>query len=412
MGKKCKVLTINWTGIEGSTHKLIKDIEERTKDSCEYFHCYQVGERGHGNCFLVAPWNVTRAYYGIARVVGLKYGVGTLPTIGLLRYINQIKPDVIHVHCPNFYNINLYMLFDYLKRKSYPVIITNHAEFFYTGNCAHAFECNGYMSGCKKCTHVFDTRHKYLLNRTHHEWKKMRNAFKNADHFIMTVVSQWQADRVRTSPIARSLPIKLIENAVNTDIFRKKEVTHVLADRFDITNNKIILHVTSCFSDDVNDVKGGHYIIDLAKEMQDSLFLIAGNIQLRRPGDLSSNVILLGNVLDQESLSDYYNIADLTVLTSRRETFGMACAESMVCGTPVVGFKAGGTESIAIPRFSEFVEYGNVHALKQTIYSWIDKKASMKDELAAEAAERYSAERMAKQYLELYIQQTAQKQLK
>ena len=38
----------------------------------------------------------------------------------------------------------------------------------------------------------------------------------------------------------------------------------------------------------------------------------------------------------------------LTVLTSKRETYGMACAESLACGTPVVAFLAGGTESIAL----------------------------------------------------------------
>ncbi len=34
----------------------------------------------------------------------------------------------------------------------------------------------------------------------------------------------------------------------------------------------------------------------------------------------------------------------------------MVTAESLCCGTPVVGFTAGGPESIAIDAFSNFVE--------------------------------------------------------
>ena len=39
----------------------------------------------------------------------------------------------------------------------------------------------------------------------------------------------------------------------------------------------------------------------------------------------------------------------------------MVTAESLCCGTPVVGFKAGAPEQIAIKEFSEFVEYGDLN---------------------------------------------------
>lgn len=45
----------------------------------------------------------------------------------------------------------------------------------------------------------------------------------------------------------------------------------------------------------------------------------------------------------------------------------MVTAESLCCGTPVVGFLAGGPESIAIEKFSAFVEYGDLNAIKESI---------------------------------------------
>lgn len=409
MRQKPRVLTINWSGTEGSIVKLIRDIEEYTKDDYEYYHCYQVGEKSSGNNYLVAPWIVTKFYYGLARIVGLKYGIGTIPTIGLINYINQVEPDIVHIHCPNFYNINLYMLFSYLKRKRYSVIITNHAEFFYTGNCAYAFECDGYINGCKSCTRVFDSKHKYLLNRTGAEWKKMKRSFSDAPDFNTTVVSPWQEMRIKTSPIMRELPVYVIENAVNEKIFKRKTVNPQIIKKLCLGEKKVILNVTSGFSNDVTDIKGGYYFIELAKAMPEYVFLVAGNVLLKENDELSNNLIVLGNIMNQDELADYYNLADLTVLTSRRETFGMACAESMACGTPVVAFKAGGTESIAIPQYSEFVEYGDLKDLMSKIRKWIDKKNNLTDKLEADARNRYSIQRMAKQYEKLYASLIAEK---
>lgn len=402
MSKKIKVLTINWSGSEGSTVKLIRDIEKYTADSFEYYHCYQVGKKSKDNNYLVAPWSVTKFYYAWARVVGLKYGVGILPTVRLVRYIEKVSPDIIHVHCPNFYNIHLYMLFRYLKKRKYPVIVTNHAEFFYTGNCAYAFECQGYIEGCKKCSRVFDSRHKFLLNRTHAEWKKMRQAFSDAPFFRATVVSPWQYGRIKTSPVMKDIPVYVIENAVDINIFRRKPVNQSLIERLHISGKKVILSVTSNFSNDPDDLKGGCYFIEIAKRMPEYIFLVAGNVSLKEGDVLSDNLITLGNVLNQDELADYYNLADLTVLTSRRETYGMACAESMACGTPVVAFKAGGTESIAIPQYSKFVKYGDTNSLIGEIEKWIGKKEIVTTELEVEAKKRYSVERMARQFQKLY----------
>lgn len=401
MQKKLKILTINWTDSEGSIRKIISDLEGQTQDSCEYYHCYQVGKKGNDHNYLVAAWGITKFYYGLARICGLKYGVGTVPTLGLLCWIHKVNPDVVHVHCPNFYTINLYMLFNYLKQKKYPCIITNHAEFFYTGNCAHAFDCNAYLTGCKKCTKIFDYKHRFLLNRTHHEWKKMQDAFSDAKRFRMTAVSQWQKERIMMSPVIGEIPVQLIENAVNTKVFKPKPVFRKDFNEINKCKKPIILNVTSNFSNNIDDIKGGYYILQLSKRMPEYLFVVAGNINLIKPVTLGDNLVLLGNVTDQSMLADYYNLADLVVLTSRKETFGMACAESLCCGTPVVGFKSGGTESIAIKEYSAFVDFGDVKELMQMIKIWIHKKETF-DKIAADASKRYSVERMSEQYLQIY----------
>ena len=116
--------------------------------------------------------------------------------------------------------------------------------------------------------------------------------------------------------------------------------------------------------------------------------------------------MLLGNISNQSELATWYKKADLTVLTSKRETFGMAVAESLCCGTPVVGFKCGGSESIAIKDFTEFVEFGDIDALENTIRSeWLDFKENNNiTEISLIARKKYDSDIMAEKYYKLYTE--------
>lgn len=79
----------------------------------------------------------------------------------------------------------------------------------------------------------------------------------------------------------------------------------------------------------------------------------------------------------------------------------MVCAESLCCGTPVVGFEAGAPELVALPLWSEFVPAGDLDALEQAVRQWLFRTVD-KEQVSRMAAGRYSRETMAQQYLRLY----------
>ena len=79
----------------------------------------------------------------------------------------------------------------------------------------------------------------------------------------------------------------------------------------------------------------------------------------------------------------------------------MVTAESLCCGTSVVGFKAGGPESIVISDYFSFVEYGNISALAESL----DQRLKMnndRDSLSGKAAKLYARERPAELYIDIY----------
>jgi D-inositol-3-phosphate glycosyltransferase len=71
---------------------------------------------------------------------------------------------------------------------------------------------------------------------------------------------------------------------------------------------------------------------------------------LERPEELSKLAVSLGiadlvrfeRPAPREVLADYYRAADLTVVPSYNESFGLVALESQACGTPVVAARVGG----------------------------------------------------------------------
>ena len=60
---------------------------------------------------------------------------------------------------------------------------------------------------------------------------------------------------------------------------------------------------------------------------------------------LADVVRFVGGV-DQSRLPIYYRAADVTVMPSTYESFGLVAVESMACGTPVVASRVGGLATI------------------------------------------------------------------
>ncbi|MCC7369989.1 MAG: glycosyltransferase [Chloroflexi bacterium] len=67
--------------------------------------------------------------------------------------------------------------------------------------------------------------------------------------------------------------------------------------------------------------------------------------EIVRDLDLGSVVQFVGAV-EQTQLAEYYRAADVTVMPSTYESFGLVAVESMACGTPVVASRVGGLATV------------------------------------------------------------------
>jgi D-inositol-3-phosphate glycosyltransferase len=110
---------------------------------------------------------------------------------------------------------------------------------------------------------------------------------------------------------------------------------------------------------------------------------------------------------DQDMLVYYYSAAEMTVMPSHYESFGMVALESMACGTPVVASKVGGLAfNVQDGQTGFLVPDGDAELLASRIRLLL-KDRDLRQKLGLQAtrwAERYSWPVIADQVLDLYEQ--------
>lgn len=400
-----KVLQINVVYKTGSTGKIVYDLHQGlTSRSIESYVCYGRGNSNKDNNVI----KISSEFYSklnnlFSRISGIPYGGCTVSTLQLFRIIEKIRPDIVHIHCINGYFVNVYNLIQWLNNNNFPLVLTLHAEFMFTANCSHSFDCERWKTGCGSCPNLKQATNSYLFDRTRRSWNLMNDSFNNYDNAYIVSVSDWLRHRSEQSPILGNFRNITILNGIDTSTFFYHQPSTSMAyiERLfpEIKCRKTVLHVTAAFNDSVNHIKGGYYLIKLAERLPDLQFLVVGNYSLK--SKLPDNVVLLGNIENRDVLAMLYSISDVTLLTSKRETFSMICAESLCCGTPVIGFKAGGPESISLPEYSRFCEHGDIDGLVDIL----DKLPSFDAQTVSETAiKAYNIDAMINHYVNLYNQ--------
>lgn len=107
----------------------------------------------------------------------------------------------------------------------------------------------------------------------------------------------------------------------------------------------------------------------------------------------------------QEQMEDILVIADLFLLTSEYESFGLAALEAMAAGVPVVSTNAGGLSEINIPGVTGYMsEVGDVESMSRQAISILENEDTLNGfkERAAIQAKKFDIHTIVPQYEQLY----------
>lgn len=397
-----KIIQINAVYPIGSTGKIVHDIHTQLlENGYESVVCF-----GRGNTlneqyvYKIAPELIMKMQSLWSKITGYAYAGCYISTKNLINIIKKEKPDIVHLHCINSYTVNIYKLLNFLKVNNIPTVLTLHAEFMHTAGCGHALECEKWKTGCGKCPQAGNGRpSSKIFDRSADEWRLMSKAFDGYNNLIIVPVSGWLLDRAKQSPFLKEKEFVVVTNGLDTvNTFRPTDYS-VIKKTHKLKNEKVILHVTSNF---LSPIKGGNYVLQIANRLLNDnvkVIIVGYNSHISK---LPKNVIPVKHTENQAELAIYYSMADLTLLTSKKETFSMICAESLACGTPVVGFEAGAPETISLGEYSEFTRQGDIDALETLVRKWLNKKRKYGDAISLVASKVYSKTLMCEKYIKLY----------
>jgi glycosyltransferase involved in cell wall biosynthesis len=203
--------------------------------------------------------------------------------------------------------------------------------------------------------------------------------------------------------------IEVIPGGVDTSLFRPFRVAQeTVLSKYGIEKRgKIVLFVGK-----LTKVKGVEYLLKAAKIYEKSngiITLISGyGEQFDELTHLSNklglkNIYFLGHQR-QEDLVYLYNIAEVTIIPSIFEYFGLVAIESLATGTPVIGTRVGGLPYILKNNTGYIVEPKDYKDLADKILKIMDVefKKSRSNQISNYAKKNFSWDVIVKKTEKVY----------
>jgi len=344
----------------------------------------------------------------VSLTAGINGWSNRIATARLVRLIRKIQPDVIHLHALHGYYLHWPTLFGYINQKQIPCVWTFHDCHAFTGNCGYFFDCEKWKNGCKNCPNIHVYPKSLWFDWSKWMWKRKKALFTATDNKVIVSPSQWMTEQAKQSYFHKYECIT-IPNGIDTQgIFYPRNRAECRQKYGFTQEEKLVLGIAVGYRDER---KGARYILKLAEHLsaEAKIILIGWNEEDNPMLEGLTNVITMPNTSDASMLAEYYSLADVFVIPSLAENYATTVLESMACGTPAVGFDAGGTPELLKEKRGIAVKAGDQQAFDAAVRAALaqDNDLLRGEELAALIREENDMAVMTGKYLDLYRRMAA-----
>lgn len=318
----------------------------------------------------------------------------------LVRQIERIRPDVIHLHNIHGYYLNYKILFRYLAASGTPVVWTMHDCWAATGHCPHYtfIQCIVWQSerGCRRCPQKKSYPKSVLFSNVPHNFRCKRKYFNLLPESQLTIVtpSRWLSDEIGKSYLGHYRRT-VINNGIDLDIFKPSMDKNDAAEKF------VILGVASVW----DERKGLADFIKLADLLREDEEIVLVGLSEKQMLALPKDKRIRGikRTESQEELAALYSAALCFVNPTYEDTFPTTNLEALACGTPVVTYRTGGSPEAVDEETGFVVEPGDMAAVLACVRKIEDAgKSAYQEHCVARARELYDKGRNFLKYIELY----------
>lgn len=392
-----KVLQINACDSTASTGTVMRDIQDVCLHSGLECHiAYAITERSKHDIldgYHIGTWLDHKMHALLSRIIKRQGAASTLPTLHLIRHIDRIKPDVIHLHNLHSNYINLNLLLKAIAKRDIATVITLHDSWFLTGGCylPELLKCRGWEEGCRSCKHlsnarrVFEDREKY---------------FGAIPRLAVVGVSDWMSAEAARS-FLKGRPIATVRNGVRTDVFRPltPEGRSRVRSSYGIKDGEyIILGPASKWLQATNR-KGLETIVKSLKA--DERLFLYGCTPRQMKSTHNEKITLIPFTPHKPLLATIYSMADLFINCTHMDTCSFINIESQACGTPVITFDNTGAAETVDGKCGFRVRTDDYEAMAQEIER-IRKMGIDAEAPSQWVQDRFSMVKNYREYVEIY----------
>ena len=282
--------------------------------------------------------------------------------------------DVAHYHIiqDGFFSLKAMPMLTAMK----PSVWTWHDPWPMTGHCLHPKECGRWKIGCGQCPdldRIFPMREDKTA-----EAFRQKKAIMGRSKLDVIVASQWMLDMAHASPIAEGLSVHHVPFGLDTDLYKPVDKA-ALRERLGIEPGRVVIALramTSPFKG-LADLKQA--IDTLGTQVPLCILTVqeAGHFDhlLGR-----QQVLDMGYVADHAEMAEILAAADLYVMPSTADAFGLMAVEAMACGVPVLVYEGTALPGvIGAPEVGVATPQGDMPALRAEIRRLVENP----EELAA-----------------------------
>ena len=304
-----------------------------------------------------------------------------------LKQLDDIKPDVVHLHNIHDHFLNYQVLFEYLNQTNIKIVWTFHDCWAFTGHCYHFIleNCMKWQTECGDCV----IRNKFV-DRSRENYLLKKQLFSTNKNLTIVSCSNWMGDLVKHS-FFKDKRIKVIHNGIDINTFIPISGAKTNDGKFRI------IAVSNVWLP----YKGLNDIFKLRDILSDEFEIIMVGLAKKQIKILPIGIRGIIRTQDIHELIQLYNMADVLINPTYADTFPTVNLEALACGTPVITYKTGGSPEAVDHKTGIVVEQGNVTALANAIMEMKQHPLSSND-CRKRAEDYFNKDKCFEEYVKLY----------
>ena len=394
-----RVLQINAVYAQRSTGIIVKDInDELIRRGYESHIAYAISNYHPKNGYKIGNKLDYKIHALLTRLLGKQGYFSIISTRRFLRYIDRIKPDIVHLHNLHSNYINLNILLEYLEHESIHTVITLHDCWFFTGKCFHyqVAKCDRFKDSCGDCPLIKKDVPSWFFDPTAKVLSDKKKLFNNIKSLTVVGVSNWISNEAKQG-IFKDKGVVTIHNGVDINIFRP--TPSEMREKLGLKDEFVILGSADKWLNPLNRQVFNYILSNITPDMKMVIFG-CDKEQLKQ---LPDSVIGIGYITDRNELVKLYSMVDVFVNVTLEDSLPTVNIEAQACGTPVITFKSGGSPETISERTGIVVPKGDKEALLKAILKIKDRgKAIYEQKCLSHVEKNFVVEDRYKEYVDLY----------